>query len=285
MSTTDNFLNSGTQNFATAGNWSAGVPNINDDAKIELAAKTTVNMNAEEGANSISIGSNDDLEINGVIFDVASGMSAINGTINVNNGGTLALKGAGVANSGDINLNSTGSTTKIEVVPGLNDTESDTTITGGGAGTLSTIALGGLSGTGDFSGDYIGGDGTDDVTLTLADETIQGAGAIGSTHFTLDVGAGSVIDADISTLSVIGASLILNTDSRQYRYDLGLRSGQSRAECTGYGTGRHRHWRRLLFRPQRGRLSIGERQFYRRGCSAVHGAGRNSGRRHWDAGL
>ena len=86
-----------------------------------------------EDVNSISIGSNDDLEINGIIFHVANGMSdAINGTINVNNGGTLALKGAGVANSGDINLNSTGSATEIEI-SGLNDTESDTTITGGGA--------------------------------------------------------------------------------------------------------------------------------------------------------
>ena len=73
--------------------------------------------------------------------------------------------------------------------------------------------MGGLNGTGDFSDDYIGSDGTDDVTLTLADETIEGAGAVGNTHLTLDVGAGSVIDADISTLSAITASLILNTES------------------------------------------------------------------------
>ena len=214
MSTPDNFLNSGTQNFATAGNWSAGVPNINDDAKIELAAKTTVNMNAEEGANSISIGSNDDLEINGVIFDVASGTSAINGNINVNDGSTLALKGAGVANSGAINLNSTGSTTKIEVVPaGLGDTGSNTTITGGGAGTLSTIALGGPNGTGDVFDDQIVSDGADNVTLTLVGETIVGNGTIGDSHLTLDVGSGSVIDSDISILAANASVLTLNTGS------------------------------------------------------------------------
>lgn len=115
MSTPDNFLNSGTQNFATAGNWSAGVPNANNDAEIGLSATTTVDMSSLEDVNSIGIGSNDDLEINDTTFLVhnGTGTNAIDGVINVNNGSTLNFKGAGVANSGDINLNSTGSATEI----------------------------------------------------------------------------------------------------------------------------------------------------------------------------
>ncbi len=132
MSTPDNFLNSGTQNFATAGNWSAGVPNANNDAEIGLSATTTVDMSSLEDVNSIGIGSNDDLEINDTTFLVhnGTGTNAIDGVINVNNGSTLNFKGAGVANSGDINLNSTGSATEIQI---SNQTSGNTTITGGGS--------------------------------------------------------------------------------------------------------------------------------------------------------
>jgi hypothetical protein len=207
MSTPDNFLNSGTQNYGTAGNWSAGVPTDNSDAEIGLAAKTTVELNSLAGVNSIGIGSNDDLEINDAAFLVSNGTgtNAIDGVINVNNGSTLNFKGAGAANSGDINLNSTGSATEIEI-------SANTAITGGG-GAGGLIALGGLNGTGAVSEDQIVSDGSDNATLTLANETLKGAGTVGDTHLTLDVASGSVIDADISLFAANTASLFLNTGS------------------------------------------------------------------------
>ena len=73
--------------------------------------------------------------------------------------------------------------------------------------------MGGLNGTGAVSEDQIVSDGTDNVTLTLVNETLEGAGTVGDTHLSLDVSSGGVINGDISVLAANTAPLVLTTGS------------------------------------------------------------------------
>ena len=154
--------------WSQASDWTAGVPTASTNVCID-------NGNSQHSA---------------VILDVA-GAQAANLTIDsddglsFNNGTSLTIHGNGIANAGNLSLNSVGSITEL-VVAGPN-----VTLGGGGSVTLSNNA-----------NNYIFGAATAD-TLTNQ-ETISGAGHIGNGQMTL-VNSGT-INANQSAGMIIQAN-------------------------------------------------------------------------------
>jgi hypothetical protein len=122
-----------------------------------------------------------------------------NGSVLAQDGGTLVFGEHGatstLVNNGSVELDSGGHATTLEIA-------GNTTITSAGAAsdTSNIIVLAGST-----SHDAIKSDGST-ATLTLTNQFLKGAGTVGDSHLTLNVGSGSTVDADTT-----GQTLALGT--------------------------------------------------------------------------
>jgi len=166
----------GNGNWSNAADWTNGVPNGNFNVFIDggnpLASGVTLDISA--GINNLTIDSDDSLSFNPNT--------------------ALTVSGGTISNAGKIVING-GNATNTELILGAN-----TTLSGGGTVTLSTIAAGGGNA-------FLQGNG---ATLTNTNNIIQGEGTIGNGSLTLVNQAGGTINANSTGSNGSITSLTLN---------------------------------------------------------------------------
>ncbi len=187
------WLNAIDGNFNTKNDWSTGrVPVYNskhkDDAILDAAGGAyTVTVTTNEDVKSIQTASNATLDLTGVgtfLVHAGTGAGANAGKILVGDGYTLQVYGGTIDNTGAIFLNAGANNSFINLKGGV-------TLQGGGVVTLGDNAFNGIVDTLTST----------TATLTNVDNTISGAGVIGSGGIlgggtlTLVNQAGGVIDA------------------------------------------------------------------------------------------
>src|SRR5262249_40740021 len=182
------WLNAADGDFAIGANWDNGgsVPGPADAVFITASGSDyTVTSSSGQTVNSISIGADATLAIDGGTFTISNGteFGSIAGQLAVNDGSTLVI-GLQIHNSGTLTLNSTGDDTTLNIV-------GYTTLSGGGNLTL-----------GDNSHNIITG--AAGATLTNVDNTISGSGGIGGGQLTL-------INGQNGTIKATGNHLGINT--------------------------------------------------------------------------
>jgi hypothetical protein len=175
--------------FNTPADWRGGsIPGPSDAAILDAkGASFTVTASYSESVRSIQLSANATLDITGGTFAAAAGtgVGANAGTISVGPGGTLAVAGA-VTNTGTIALH--GATQKgASHVASLDIGAAGVTLGGGGTIVLSEAVPAGAQIYG-----VVGS------TMVNVDNTITGAGVIGSGALALVNEAGGVIDADVN---------------------------------------------------------------------------------------
>ena len=167
-------------NWFTADNWDTNVvPNgISEDVIVGSPSPTVANSSVN--INSLMVDVDGELTLNASLnFDFGGSASTtlVNmGSITTSNNSDFQLSGM-VVNSGTIETISTGSFSDLEVVG------TGATLSGGGTITLSGLANARING--------IGG-----ALLTIVDQTINGLGNIGTNSTTIDIMAGSLVDAN-----------------------------------------------------------------------------------------
>ena len=164
----------GTVDYTVGSNWSAGVPTSTTNASITngtAGTPTVVNLNA-------AVGNVADLTLGAFDF------------LNINLGSTFNINGSSVANGGAINVNAgSGNNTVLQLA-------ASTTLSGGGTLTLNS---------GDLNGQVFVQQSASGVTLTNANNTIQGYGTIGNGGLAIANNAAGTINANVS-----GRTLFLN---------------------------------------------------------------------------
>jgi hypothetical protein len=178
--------------FNMSADWSSKtVPGATDDAILDASGSTayTVTASTNETVNSIQTASTATLSITGGTFTAAAGTGTGGnaGFIIVGDATTFAIGGT-FANSGTVTIASAGSGN-----PTVLAISKSTTLNGAGKVTLT-----------DFSFNQISG-GASATTLTNVDNTLSGAGTIGSSTLTLVNKTAGTIDATGNN------ALILNT--------------------------------------------------------------------------
>ncbi len=194
--------------FNNAFDWSPiGVPNANDDVVIGAPGAYIVTVSSSRTIRSLTTAKAATLAVTHGTLDITHGTgTGLNaGTISVGNGAALEIAGT-FDNTGKITLNSTGAATDLIIAANV-------TLSGGGAVILSS---GGLS----LGGGHDAIVGAQPllpfsifrpvVTLTNADNTIEGAGTVGGRNLALNN------EATIIGNSRNGA-LILNTGTLSIR--------------------------------------------------------------------
>jgi phospholipase/lecithinase/hemolysin len=178
--------------FETATNWSTNtVPGVNDDVIIGAPGTYTVTVSESHVIRSLRTASTATLAISRGTFSIVhgTGAGANAGAISVGNGAALKIGGL-FDNSGQIELSSTGRTTNLII--GAN-----VTLTGGGKVTLSAGGHNAIIAT-EPSVPIIG----PTFTLINADNTIVGAGRIGSPHLAFVNAAMIIGNSAIAPLTV-----------------------------------------------------------------------------------
>ena len=172
----------GTGDFLTGGNWSAGVP---------TSATNTFITNGTSGTPTV-------VNLAGTGNVASLEVDAFN-MLNVN-GGVLNVYGTQVTNGGAINVNGGGGANAFLVLV------NNVTLQGGGTVTLSTATGGGNA----FIEQAVGG-----LTLTNVNNTIQGSGIIGQNGLTLvnqaTINANSTGGGQVPYLILQGLSGLTNT--------------------------------------------------------------------------
>jgi hypothetical protein len=172
---------SGTGDFLVSNNWDNGIPTSSTDVFITngtLATPTVVDLAASASVASLEL-------------------DAFN-TLNVNGGGQFFINGALIKNGGAINLNSGGGHNSILSL------NVSTTLSGGGTLTLNC---------GDNNGQVYIRQEAANLTLTNADNTIQGYGFIGDGGLTFINQATVNANSSGNTLTLNGTGGVTNTNA------------------------------------------------------------------------
>ncbi|MEM8953221.1 MAG: choice-of-anchor D domain-containing protein [Verrucomicrobiota bacterium] len=166
--------------WSDAGNWDNGVPNSTTDASIDTSGTFNVNITGNSAAQNLTIGADDTLTINpNLNLDLGPAGSLTNaGVISLGDNSDFGVVNA-IANSGQININSTTNQTDFELRGAVN-------LTSGGTITLS----GPNAGINDSSGTQL---------LTITSQTINGNGNAGRNTINLNNLANGIFDASVST--------------------------------------------------------------------------------------
>ena len=176
--------------FTNAADWVGGlVPASNNDAILDATGKKTYTVTASvsETVQSLQTTAKATLDVTGGTFTALTGTGSggNGGTIDVADGASLSLAGE-VVNSGLIALSGASAATVLSLT-------GDTTLSGGGQ-----VTLGGAEAA------IVGGATAE--TFANTDNTIAGAGAIGSPTLTFDNGAAGVVNAEGATALTITAA-------------------------------------------------------------------------------
>jgi hypothetical protein len=227
--TQDNWTGSGIVDWATDGDWSLGLPPTpSEDAFIGSGTGGLVVSNANETVNSIGVSTNYTLEINvattlTATLGTGTGSLSILGTIAIEDRAAFEVDSS-VANSGVIELQSTGGNTNFYLAVGAS-----VTLSGGG-----DVEMDGAGGHSNF----IAGLGSGGEFFTNEDNDISGTGTIFGEIFTNDgiietnnnfgagtlsiwggTGTGSSFDNEGSMFVDPGGTMILGLGTSQISND------------------------------------------------------------------
>ena len=174
----DSWKGSTNNDWGTAGNWDSGLPTNLSTVNILDATNNPVTLNNETGnVGTLNVGASNSLDVDW------------NSTLNVY-GGSISNAGTILVTAGN-----NGYSSRLNLV-------GNTTLSGGG-----TVTLGSSDGTGSaIIQQAVGG-----LTLTNADNTIQGYGVIGYDGLALVNQAAGIIDANVS-----GKTLLLNANTTNH---------------------------------------------------------------------